>query len=315
MIQRLQHYGVTVSDHRSSGRFYSKVIGIPRMGSVVQKPKRSLIGRHLGAPTVRITWHQRGYDSIELFSFPEIEQEPFQKARRYFTNVGPARLSFRVASLKHFESRLSARNLEFKKVTDPWGEKFLSIADPDMIPLAVYGGAKKGVELGYATMTVSSLDKSVAFYGVVLGLPQVSAGRLALAKEIFPESHHDGSVRVARVGIDGNGVELVEFPGVDRSSEQVWFPDPVTPYDVRYTEVGIKHVCFQATQTRRWVRKLQVEGVRVIMGPAREPSGLWVTYLLDPDGVVVELYDLPPALTKMMRGVSLFWARFLSRRA
>jgi len=314
MIKRLQHYGITVSDHRSSGRFYSKVVRIPRLGSFVRKPKNTLIGRHLGAPTTRISWHQRGDDALELFSFPDVKQEPFQKQRRYFSDVGPARLSFRAASLKNMEMLLSSKNLEYKKLTDSWGEEFISTADPDMIPLAVYGGAEKGIELEYATITVSSLDKSVGFYSVILGLPEMTPARLSLAREIFPDSYHEGSVRVCRVGINGQGVELVEFPDVDRSGEKSWFPDPGDTYDARFPAVGVKHVCFQATNTHKWVKKLKSEGVRVIMGPAREPTGLWVTYLLDPDGVVVELYDLPPRLSKLMSGASLFWARFLRRR-
>ena len=313
-IIRLQHYGITVAEHTRSSRFYSKIMRIPRLGSVVRKPGRSMIGRHLGVPTVRITWLQRGHDSIELFNFPEIKDDPLPPLRRDFKNVGAARIGFRVVSTRGFEHVFSSKNIEYKKAVDPWGEEYLSFSDPDSIPMAVYGGADKGVYLDRASITVSNLDKSIAFYSVLLGLPQTSAVRLGMARDIFPDSTYDGSVRVARVGIENQGVELVEFQGIDRSQNTTWFPDPGGPFDSKYTSIGIKHVCFQAKGTVKWVKKLQSEGVRVIMGPAREPTGLWVTYLLDPDGTIIELYELPAAMTKLMRGASLFWARFLTRR-
>ena len=139
----------------------------------------------------------------------------------------------------------------------------------------------------------------------MLGLSEIEEIRIPDAHALYSTMSYKGPARIARVGINGKGVELVELTDIDRSGIPQWFPDPGTPFDVKYPEVGIKHVCFQAINTRAWAEKLKSNKVRIIMGPAREPTTLWVTYLLDPNGVIVELYDLSATLTELMRYVSL----------
>jgi len=305
MIKRLQHFGVTVSDDKISRRFYSKVMGFPGLGSIVQEPEKSLIGKHLGAPKVRISWHQRGYGAVELFSFPEVKRDKLPVEMKDPDAIGASRLAFRTRSLDKFRESLSRNDIRFETGTDICGETHLSFSDPDGLAISVYGGSAGGIKLEKATINVVSLDESVSFYKNLLGLAEVEEKSVPDFREISPASSYKGPARVARVGINGKGIELIELSGIDRSGAQVWFPDPGRPFDVKYPEVGIKHVCFQATNTRAWADELKSKKVRIIMGPAREPTTLWVTYLLDPNGAVVELYDLSGFLTEVMKYVSL----------
>jgi len=309
MIKRLQHFGVTVSDDKISGRFYSKIMGFPGLGSMAQEPEKSLIGKHLGAPKVKISWHQRGYGAVELFSFPEVKRDKLPIEKKDTTAIGAGRLAFRTRSLDKFRENLSRNDVLFETGKDTWGQAHLSFSDPDGVAISVYGGGAGGIELEKATINVISLDESVSFYKNLLGLAEVEEKSILDFREISPASSYKGPARVAKLGINGKGVELIEFSGIDRSGAQVWFPDPRGTFDVKYPEVGIKHVCFQAINTRAWADELKSQGVRIIMGPAREPTTLWVTYLLDPNGAVVELYDLSGFLTELMKYVSMAAAR------
>ena len=272
---------------------------------MVQKPEKSLIGKHLGAPKVRISWHQRGYGAVELFSFPDVKQENAASAQHDYTRIGATRLAFRTQSPDKFRNNLLKNGVGFETSKDAWGEEYLSFSDPDGIAIAIYAGGAGGIELERASINVVSLDESVSFYKNMLGLSEIKEIRIPNAYRIYPALNYKGSARMARVGIGGKGVELIELSAIDRSMEPRWFPDPGTPFDVKYPEAGIKHVCFQAINTRSLAEKLKSNKVRIIMGPAREPTTLWVTYLLDPNGVVVELYDLSAILTEIMRYVSL----------
>ena len=214
MIKRLQHFGVTVSDGRRSDRFYSKIIGFPGIGSIVQGPEKSLIGKHLGAPKVRISWHQRGYGAVELFSFPEIKRENSPSAQHDYTRIGATRLAFRAQSLDKFKNNLLKNGVDFEMKKDVWGEEYLSFSDPDGISLAVYGEGAGGIELERASINVISLDESINFYKDVLGLSDVKEVRFSDAHDLDPTLNYKGPVRIARVGIDGKGVELIEFSDI-----------------------------------------------------------------------------------------------------
>jgi len=144
--------------------------------------------------------------------------------------------------------------------------------------------------LHHTCYTVSSLDRSLAFYCDALGCEvlatQEKKGGYLAAIVGYPDAH----VRMAHLSVPGSGhvIELFEYltPQGDHA-------------DVEPRNVGASHLCFLVDDLPAFYEKLQESGVGSFVSPPVEVDtginrGGYALYLRDPDGIMVELFQ-PPA--------------------
>lgn len=138
----------------------------------------------------------------------------------------------------------------------------------------------------HAGITVSDLDRSLAFYVDGLGLGLIRRGRTSsVAPRIWclPGAHGE----VAFVGIPGSDtvLELTQFDGVERHSASA-----------RPCDSAHGHVCLYVDDLTATHERLASLGFRSRAGePLEIPdgplAGAKAAYMIDPDGFHVELFE------------------------
>ncbi len=138
-------------------------------------------------------------------------------------------------------------------------------------------------------LTVSSLERSLAFYRDALGLDvvmeQEKTGGYLAAITGYPGAQ----VRMAHlVTPAGQRIELFEYVEPRGRSR------PGEPCDV-----GITHVCLVVADVHEAHRRLSAAGAEPISTPVAidtgANAGAWGLYVRDPDGIVLELFQPAPA--------------------
>jgi catechol 2,3-dioxygenase-like lactoylglutathione lyase family enzyme len=148
-------------------------------------------------------------------------------------------------------------------------------------------GTKRVHHTGY---TISSLDRSVAFYRDFLGCDVIAThekeGGYLAAIVGYPDAH----VRMAHLRVPGGEhvIELFEYLAPDGHKT-----------DVEPRNVGSSHLCFVVDDLPRLYDRLRESGVDSFVSPPIEVDtginrGGFALYLKDPDGITVELFQ-PPA--------------------
>ena len=139
-------------------------------------------------------------------------------------------------------------------------------------------------------LTVSSLERSLAFWGDALGMEVVMQQdrRGGYFETIVGE--HGVDVRTAQIAFGGEGprIELFEFrsPRGGRVA-------------LRTADVGFAHVCVTCDDIDRLLERLVAAGGEAVSEPVAVDSGAnagsRAVYVRDPDGHVLELFTPPPA--------------------
>lgn len=123
---------------------------------------------------------------------------------------------------------------------------------------------RPSVRLGYAILFVSELDRSVAFYRDLIGLP------FRFANESYAEFATGG----AKFSLYARS-HLRELIGVDAPAGAVPWPQGEVAFFC--DDVDAEHA------------RLAAAGVRVLAPPTDRPWGERTLHVADPDGNVVEL--------------------------
>jgi catechol 2,3-dioxygenase-like lactoylglutathione lyase family enzyme len=125
-------------------------------------------------------------------------------------------------------------------------------------------------------LTVSNLDRAVAFYRDTLGFDVVA--RFEVGGEAFATAVdvEDASGTFAHLDADGVRIELVEY-------------DPEgDPTEAALNRPGACHVGFAVEDVDAFVADLP-DGVELVSEPRTTESGTRIVFLRDPDGNRIEI--------------------------
>jgi catechol 2,3-dioxygenase-like lactoylglutathione lyase family enzyme len=132
-------------------------------------------------------------------------------------------------------------------------------------------------------LSVSDLDRSLAFYRDVIGL--------RLLRIIEPEAGKDlGKV----VGLPGCQARIAHLQAGDVMLELFEYQEPrgdPIPADRSQADNGYIHVGFASTDARADYKRFRALGVRCISEPVEFRAGVWIFYFYGPDGEVCELRE------------------------
>jgi catechol 2,3-dioxygenase-like lactoylglutathione lyase family enzyme len=155
------------------------------------------------------------------------------------------------------------------------------------------------VGFGHTGLQVRDLERSRAYYRDVIGLVELE--RLTRAEPYLSQvTGYDGvSLEIALLAERESGVtlELIEYPaGLGR------------PIDPATANPGTGHLCFIVDDVDAVHARAVAAGYGSVNPPVTPTAGRWIggrsVYLLDPDGIRVELVQLGPTEARSVAPVS-----------
>ena len=143
--------------------------------------------------------------------------------------------------------------------------------------------------LDHAGLTVADLDRSLAFYEGLLGLPVAAVSLLESAEIEAVVGHPGARLRIADLALPSGGVlELIVYEVPDEP-----------PVRTRHTQAGTAHIALQVVNLAEVHARLLAAGADLIstepvpVSGEGEFAGSVVLYVRDPDGNVIELIERP----------------------
>lgn len=142
--------------------------------------------------------------------------------------------------------------------------------------------------LDHVSVTVSDMERSLAFYRDLLGMKEVERHRL---------EGETISKMAGKPGVEMDVVRLAapETPGIIVDLQQYLKPAGSVS-DASLGDIAHAHVCFGVPDLDAAYRDLQAQGVEFVSEPVSFDLG-WcivdVVFLKDPDGFVLELMQVP----------------------
>lgn len=147
--------------------------------------------------------------------------------------------------------------------------------------------------LSHVGVNVSDLERSVQWYGSVLGLRLVARQTQANAYTRELLGVPDAVIEVAEF-------ELPAAPGSPQSTlelQEYKIPAPEAG-NLNRVRVGHSHVSFVVDDVRAEHRRLSAAGVEFISDPVLITEGMntggWICYFNDPDGSTLEIFQPAP---------------------
>jgi catechol 2,3-dioxygenase-like lactoylglutathione lyase family enzyme len=142
--------------------------------------------------------------------------------------------------------------------------------------------------LDHISVTVSDMDRSLAFYCDLLGLQEVERHRL------------EGETISTMAGKPGVVMQVVRLAAPDTSTILLDLQQYLSPEggvsNARLGDVGHAHFCFGVPDLDKTYAELSAKGVEFVSDPVTFDLGwgiLDVVFLKDPDGFVLELVGVP----------------------
>jgi lactoylglutathione lyase len=139
----------------------------------------------------------------------------------------------------------------------------------------------------HTSFTVSNLENSLAFYEGLLGFEVLS-----LRPRIVDQYFRD-IIAIPNALVKG---AFLKIPGTEHRLELFEYVEPRgVPADVRTNNVGSAHICLLIDDLPVAYETLKAQGVRFRTPPveldAGPNKGGYALYMLDPDGITIELFQ------------------------
>jgi glyoxylase I family protein len=180
--------------------------------------------------------------------------------------------------------RSSTRRISVSPIT-PIQRLMKTPLSPAPAPTSQLTGAPS-VRFGHVGLTVSDLDRSVAFYTAVFGFePGMRVRRTASwIGEIVGEP---ADLEFAHLHLpSGLHLELIQYR----------MPSPLSPSDGLTWRPGHQHFCLTVSGIETWVERALAAGARIVSGEPVEiaegkNAGARCCYLRGPDEETIELFE------------------------
>jgi glyoxylase I family protein len=145
------------------------------------------------------------------------------------------------------------------------------------------------ISADHTGITVSNLEKSLAFWRDVLGF------------KLSHTAHQTGELAKEITGVEGAEIKLavLKAPGGHKIEllEYLAPPDRKKHIDLRPCDVGSVHVALLVDDLERLLEKIAASGWKAAGKPQTLQSGpnarKRVIYVRDPDGTTIEFMELP----------------------
>jgi catechol 2,3-dioxygenase-like lactoylglutathione lyase family enzyme len=139
----------------------------------------------------------------------------------------------------------------------------------------------------HIAITVSNMERSLAFYKDLLD------------SEVLYQMQRTGAGIEKIVGVPGAKLKVAMLQAPNTEVELLEYVKPRgRAFDLENNDVGRMHFCLQVENMDEAYASLCEKGVRFVNPPVKVTKGRtkgWiVAYLLDPDGLSIELCQLPP---------------------
>jgi catechol 2,3-dioxygenase-like lactoylglutathione lyase family enzyme len=147
-------------------------------------------------------------------------------------------------------------------------------------------------KLDHISVTVSDLDRSLAFYTGILGLKEVERHRLDGENISTMAGKPDVVMQVVRL-------QAPQGPGILLDLQQYMQPKGSVS-NAQLGMVNHSHFCFGVEDLEETYKELKAKGVEFVSAPVTFDLGkdwdygaLRVVFLKDPDGFILELVESP----------------------
>ena len=133
--------------------------------------------------------------------------------------------------------------------------------------------------LGHVALSVSDMDRSLAFYRDLLGMK--------VLMELDVSDERIGNV----IGVPGAKCRIVHLTLGDAMLELFQYSEPVgrnAARSLRQYDHGLSHIGFEVNDFHRHVEELKERNVEFLGEPVEFRPGVWVVYFRGPDGEVCE---------------------------
>ena len=135
--------------------------------------------------------------------------------------------------------------------------------------------------LEHTALSVSDLERSIAFYRDVMGLELVRIIECPPKMRLGDVAGMPGcTARIAHLRSGSNMLELFEYQ--DPRGRNI-------PKGQKQADLGLIHLGFTSTDVRADYAKLKELGIKVFSEPIEFRPGVWIFYFFGPDGEVCEL--------------------------
>lgn len=142
--------------------------------------------------------------------------------------------------------------------------------------------------LDHISVTVSEMERSLAFYRDLLGMEQIETHRL------------EGETISKMAGKDDVIMEVVRLQAPETPGMLLDLQEYVTPQgkvsNGKLGDVGHSHICFGVPDMAQAYQELKSEGVKFVSDPVSFDLGWAVVHVVffeDPDGYILELMQVP----------------------
>jgi catechol 2,3-dioxygenase-like lactoylglutathione lyase family enzyme/uncharacterized protein YciI len=153
-------------------------------------------------------------------------------------------------------------------------------------------GRGQTVAFGHVGLQVSDLDRSITYYRDVIGLRLLERLLREDAYLKVVTGYPDVTLDIAVLAEPASGVllELLQYRGTSGM-----------PVDPQTANPGTGHVCFQVDDVDATHARARAAGFGAVNDPVTPTAGRWTggrsVYLVDPDGIRVELVQRGPVIT------------------